>query len=398
MKKSPKFKPTVHLREGKFVADDPISIQSLRQSFYGVKTGDRLVLHPIEAMYLTNIRRVPCFSGSQTIEFNEIFNEFSHLPRLFARYNVFRDWRDRGIFIQLPEQVEKKNFGHSPVVKYPSEKVEIPVFDVNLFYYSDDMISFVYDRPASRELFEKFWIGQLGVYKQPTRDKILKLDIMETLLLAKLGYSVVDVKRGKELDFNDILKQVKRKEPFISSLFDVYEDWRSRGYILKTGFKFGAHFRIYFPGASPIRSKSKWLHSKHVVHVFDKDEKMIMSEWARAVRVAHSVRKTFIMAIPGMTKEDYEDIEFDFFGYHRRGMDVEKPGKHKPRYLIIALTEDEEIGGRWMASALSKADEMGLSLVFAISDRETSVTYYMARLIDLPNSRNKYYEIQWLQP
>ena len=31
-------------------------------------------------------------------------------------------------------------------------------------------------------------------------------------------------------------------------LYDVYADWRSKGYVIKTGFKFGTHFRIYFPG------------------------------------------------------------------------------------------------------------------------------------------------------
>ena len=35
---------------------------------------------------------------------------------------------------------------------------------------------------------------------------------------------------------------------------------------------------------------------------FSRKSKMIISEWARAIRVAHSVKKTFILGIPGKEK------------------------------------------------------------------------------------------------
>jgi len=106
------------------------------------------------------------------------------------------------------------------------------------------------------------------------------------------------------------------------------------------------------------------------------------------------------MAIPGMKKEDYriERELIDFIGFWRKKIGVEKPFTDNPRYAIIALTEDEELGGRELAAALDQADKLGLRLILAITDRETSVTYYLAKRIELPGSKNRYYEIEWKQP
>ena len=100
------------------------------------------------------------------------------------------------------------------------------------------------------------------------------------------------------------MRYVRSRRSDYLKLYDVYKDWREKGYIIKTGFKFGTHFRVYFPGARPMgRENQEWVHSKHVIHVFPKETTLLISEWARAIRVAHSVRKTFILAVPGKTKE-----------------------------------------------------------------------------------------------
>ena len=184
-------------------------------------------------------------------------------------------------------------------------------------------------------------------------------------------------------------------------MYSVYEDWRLRGYIVKTGFKFGTHFRIYFPGASPIRDEKEWIHSKHVIHVFSRRSKLIISEWSRAIRVAHSVKKTFILAIPGIKakiKVNPKKPRLDFLAYHRLKGNIEKPGEGKPRYLMYSLTEDEYIGGTELADALAECDHYGLEMIMAISDRESSVTYYAIKRIDLPGSDYEYFEIEWVQP
>ncbi|HII39100.1 TPA: hypothetical protein HA318_03825, partial [Candidatus Micrarchaeota archaeon] len=91
-------------------------------------------------------------------------------------------------------------------------------------------------------------------------------------------------------------------------------------------------------------------HSKHVIHVFPREAKMLISEWARAIRVAHGVKKTFILAIPGVKKE--AAAELDFLLYHRKKGEIETPKADSPKYVMLALSEEEEIGGAELAQAL----------------------------------------------
>ena len=112
------------------------------------------------------------------------------------------------------------------------------------------------------------------------------------------------------------------------------------------------------------------MHSKHVIHVFPRKHKLIISEWARAIRVAHSVKKTFILAIPGKKAKvefDPKKPRLDFLLYHRKGAGIETPKDGTPRYLMLSLTEDEYIGGEELAEALAECEHFGLEMVMAIS-------------------------------
>ncbi|MDT7858745.1 MAG: tRNA-intron lyase [Candidatus Aenigmarchaeota archaeon] len=384
----------IYFEDGKAFSQN----KELEESFIGEVKGNKIYLHPIEVFYLANIRKASVFEGNKEVSLSTIFQRF-YSNHFFVRYNVFRDWKDRGLFITFPERITMKNFGKSPIKKYPSNKISLQI-NFQIFFMREECYSLAFGREA-RKFFEDYWFGQWGVYKNIERGNCLTLDAIETLYLSKKGVEVIDVSSNKKMSFEEVLKEVEQRIPFASRMLEVYEDWRDKGFILKTGFKFGTHFRIYFPGAKPVGTKKEWQHSKHVIHVFPKEISMPMSEWSRAIRVAHSVRKTFIMAIPGMKKEDYlkERTPIDFVAWHRKaGNQVEKPKKDDPSFLIISLNEDESLSGKMLASALDRADELGLRLLIAINDRETSVTYYLANRIELPGSEHKYYEIEWFTP
>ena len=87
------------------------------------------------------------------------------------------------------------------------------------------------------------------------------------------------------------------------------------------------------------------------------------------------------------------------FGMRPRPSKIIYDRKNSAASLLKAEDVDWEfLTGFELASALRKADEMGLDLILAISDRESSITYYRSRKIKLPRSRNNYYEIEWVQP
>ena len=64
----------------------------------------------------------------------------------------------------------------------------------------------------------------------------------------------------------------------------------------------------------------------------------------------------------------------------------------------MPVAEDEHIGGVELASLLMKASDLGLDLLLSITDRETAITYYVLNKVNLPGSKNEYYEIEWMKP
>lgn len=375
---------------------EPADVSSLQSGYYGEMRKGIIYLQPEEALYIMDIRngRVLDEAGN-TYTFNELATRFIERPKFLARYLTYKDWRDKGLILR-PIQEAQGNYGKGHKRKYTRAKLALDKYSIDGVFSPDDLISILDDELVGKDLYERYWIGQFGTYKAAHRGRISKLDIYETLFLMKNGYL-----RLKNADWDKVWAAADERIKYFPDMYAVYEDWRIRGYVVKTGFKFGTHFRIYFPGASPIREGDEWMHSKHVIHVFSRKSKMIISEWARAIRVAHSVKKTFILAIPGKktpVKTDPRKPRLDFLLYHRKKGGIENPKEGTPKYLMYSLSEDEYIGGEELAKALEECTGFGLEMMMAISDRESSVTYYNIKRIDLPGTEYEYFEIEWVQP
>lgn len=378
----------------KVIVRDLVSVQALDRSFFCVERRQdgrfELELAPEEALYLIDVRNAECTNESGTaLSFNSLAKKFDRSRKFLARYFCYRDWRDRGL-IARPFCEAKKNYGRSPVKKYPPGSFNgFEVKARGLFFY-DDLMAVIDDDGEGERLYSNGWFGQQGTYKAKKHGRFSKLDAYEALFL--MGHCGLELNvKGKRL-----VEEATKRRPDFPALYDVYEDWRLRGYVLKTGYKFGTHFRLYFPGASPALESGEWVHSKHVIHVFPRESKMLISEWSRAIRVAHGVKKTFILAIPGAKKEVASDI--DYILYHRAKDAIETPKTHGPKYAMLALSEEEEIGGQELAKAIETSKKFGLDLMLSICDRETAVTYYLVKRIALPDSKYEYYEIEWEQP
>ncbi len=375
---------------------EPSDVSSLQNGFYGQMRRGVIYLSPEEGLYVMDIRNGRCYDGAgNESRFNEVASLFLRNRKLLARYLTYKDYRDKGLILRGVSEAEG-SYGRSVSIKYQTGSFELDSFSFEGLFFPTDLITLVDDEQVGKELYERYWIGQFGTYKAAHRGRISKLDIYETIYLLKHG----DL-RLSNATLAQVEKAAGRRMKFFSDMYSVYEDWRKRGYVVKTGFKFGTHFRIYFPGASPVRSEDEWMHSKHVIHVFPRRNKLIISEWARAIRVAHSVKKTFILAIPGKkTKSGFDPKKprLDFLLYHRKKGGIDTPKDSTPRYLMYSLTEDEYIGGEELARALAECASFGLEMMMAISDRESSVTYYVIKSIDLPGSEYEYYEIEWIQP
>ncbi|MEM2948142.1 MAG: tRNA-intron lyase [Candidatus Anstonellales archaeon] len=368
-----------------FYCSDAEEVTKLMNGFFGENRKGTVALSFYEALFLADIRNFKIFKDGKEVSVASMFEEGAKRGVL-AKYFAFRDWRNRGL-VALPEK--EKKVGKARVVKtYRSSSLELPPVKLQGSFDTENFFVSCNDYEAGKQLYMSQWFGQLGMYKISHLGKNYVLDSYEALYLWKKGVLEVDGKK--------ILKEGGKRIPYFDEIYRIYEEWRDRGYVVKTGFKFGSHFRIYMPGVNPSQEK-EWIHSKHVLHVFPRKAALLASDWSRAIRVAHGVKKTFILAIPKEMKKP-KNIKPHFMLYHRSGNVATNPKNGEPKFYLFAISEDSIITGDFLYSALEKCREDGVELLLAIVDRESSVTYYDIKRIELENGKNSYFEIEWLQP
>jgi tRNA-intron endonuclease, archaea type len=149
-------------------------------------------------------------------------------------------------------------------------------------------------------LYDESGFGTPLPETNPTR---LELELIEATYLLEKGRLDVyvkekDAKKKKGIKFDELVRiGIERVNQFYPQL-SVYRDLRERGYVVKTGFKFGAHFRVYERGVKLKRGpKAPHEHTKFVVHCVPEESAFSLPEMSRAVRLAHNIRATFVWAV-----------------------------------------------------------------------------------------------------
>ena len=108
-----------------------------------------------------------------------------------------------------------------------------------------------------------------------------RLDIYEEDVKCSVGY-LIDLLKGQEL----------------YGKYVVYRDLKDRGYVIKTGFKYGTEFRLYNRGGGPGQG-----HSYYLVKIIFENYDINALDFASYVRVSHGVNKKLLLAI---VDEDFD--------------------------------------------------------------------------------------------
>lgn len=141
-------------------------------------------------------------------------------------------------------------------------------------------------------------------YGKPMPDekpKRLEMELIEAAYLLekdKIRVFVKQKSRKKSLKFKDLFKLASDDIDSFAAQYAVYKDLRTRGYLVKTGFKFGTHFRVYDRGVKLKRGpKAPHEHTKWIVHAVAEESAFSLPELSRAVRLAHNIRATMLWAV-----------------------------------------------------------------------------------------------------
>lgn len=310
------------------------------QGYFGRPRGQGLELSLVEAAYLLDRSRIGVSLDGKELDFKAFFQLASSLEKGFEfRYVVYKDLRERGYYVQ-PGRPDFRVYprgghpGESPAEFYVlviSERMPLPLKELiepvriagqmrkklmmaivdeesDITFYeakekdmsgsmADDeqggMATLLEDRvvlwdaDASRRLHEH------GFYGKPVGER-LQLSLVESAYLLERGLIQLVDRSGTSIDRRGFMARALQIEDGFDLKYRVYKDLRDRKLVVKTGFKFGTHFRVY----KHVAGLQKVPHSEYLVHTVPEDHVFFPPVLSRAVRLAHSVRKQMVFAYP----------------------------------------------------------------------------------------------------
>ena len=164
----------------------------------------------------------------------------------------------------------------------------------------------IWDIKDSQNLFKHGYFGKpIGIPK-PKTDEInvpLILDLIEGCYLQEIS-KIKIYKNNKKISLNEIIKICKKEYHNFDKKFQVYKDFREKGYVISPGIKFGCDFAVYQKGPGID-------HAPYVVQVYNKNDVITSTGVVLAGRLSTSVRKQFILAIPkGKSHVDYLALDW----------------------------------------------------------------------------------------
>jgi len=311
------------------------SAKSLIEAGYGRVKGEMVVLSAVEACYLLHSGRLEVCMDEKSVAFEQLFTTASSAdPSFELRYIVYRDMRERGYCVAVQSDAfrlyqrgmkpavsaseffvhvvgERETLTFAQLVQRLDElksirkRMAMAVVDEDgdLTYYEIKELqlkkregalpqkadatllwdrAFVWDEKDARSLHE-------SMYGTLLDDHRLQLSLIETFYLAQMGVLDVQHPSGDVLSADELAQLTVQLDTESRQRLSAYAQLREHGYVPKSGYKFGSHFRMYDTEDSPE-------HSSYLVHVLSIEHRLSPPELSRAVRLAHSVHKRMVFA------------------------------------------------------------------------------------------------------
>lgn len=318
--------------------------QLYEQGYFGRPSGKGLELSLVEAAYLLDRSRIKistdATSSKDELDFIAFFQAASSLEKGFEfRYVVYKDLRERGYYVQpgRPDFRVYPRGGHpgkTPAEFYVlviSERMPLPLKEIiepvrvagqmrkklmlaivdeesDITFYeakekslrgnegeeeSGGMATLLADRVALWDVAASKRLHEHGFYGKPVGER-LQLSLVESAYLLEKGMIQLIDRSGNPLNLEGLKERARQVESDFDLKYKVYRDLRENKLVVKTGFKFGTHFRVY----KHVEGPSKVPHSEYLVHTVPVDHIFLPPVLSRAVRLAHSVRKQMVFAYP----------------------------------------------------------------------------------------------------
>lgn len=307
--------------------------------FGEVQSGGGLRLSMVEAAYLSESGRLSVEANGARLDLPGLLAQGHAAGRAFEiAYIVYRDFRERGYTLKhgdppetlllyprggAPASVkwshaviafseqewfdavevgrrldEVEALGRGLIFAVVDEEGDITHYDVSRYSPSGQMRGGP-DRPVKGYMLGErvFLFGEdadavvkAGCFLGKPMGKALQLSLIEAAALVARGLlTVLPAGGGKTLAPPQFRQAARRLQEDFDIRLKTYMDLQRRGLVVKTGFKYGAHFRVY--DSDPEKS-----HARFLAHAVPSRYRAPWPEVCRAVRLAHGVRKDILFA------------------------------------------------------------------------------------------------------
>jgi tRNA-intron endonuclease len=312
---------------GSAVLLGPDGVALHEQGGFGRVERGGLRLSPEEALYLVQREKVEVEGQS----FESLLSAFADRPGLFRSFLVYRDIRERGFAVQpgvghyrLFRRGERPGTGRSRLLVRVLSERDLVDFEVirsevetsdnmrkdhvlavvddegELTYYGVKVTDLApVSPPPAGSPAEGHLFGNTVLFTGPVPgwirdswfgtsldDGKLVLSPVEALYLMRKGVLTLPGKDGPTTP-EAYLENALPSDTELAEKAAVYADLREHGYIPRTGYKFGHHFRVYTKDRN---------HSDLLVHAIPPGQTLAVSVISRSVRLAHSVKKKMLFA------------------------------------------------------------------------------------------------------
>lgn len=169
-------------------------------------------------------------------------------------------------------------------------------------YFSNDRI--FSNSQKAINLFESRKIGELK------EGKIIYNNFEALYLLETKKTRIINLRTDKRLPETNLIKLFSKKSNFLTNYL-VYKYLKNKGYIVKTGLKFGEEFRVYCNSKKSKDFLACSQHAKWIVYPIKSTDKIQPKELISKSRISHSTGKKLLLAIVD-SEEDITFYEIDW--------------------------------------------------------------------------------------
>ena len=164
----------------------------------------------------------------------------------------------------------------------------------------------VWNIEDSKKLFTEGYYGKPIGMPKPKIEEInvpLILDLIEGLYLLE-NKKITITKLKQKMNVEQMIEICKKEVHEFEKKYIVYKNFRDKGYIINPGIKFGCDFAVYEKGPGID-------HAPFLIQVYSRNESITSTGIVLAGRLATTVRKQFILAIPkGKDKVDFLALDW----------------------------------------------------------------------------------------